>query len=132
MRDDELFEVLDGTTLAEVLYMARQKTGMTQEEVAKKIGVSPPTLSDWKNKGIRRTELLPRALELTRLAGMADSHGIVVIVRHLIPRELHHLRKYVGCTVRRSSKKVTRMIKRNEDIKETFVTFIDALPRAKV
>lgn len=53
-------------TLGVRLYMARKKAGLEQEEVAKAIGVSRGTISNWeRDKGEPRLSHLRRLAEIT-------------------------------------------------------------------
>ena len=49
------------------LYHARKKSGLSQEEVAEKLGVSRQTISKWETG-----ETLPDIRQAKRLAGRSD------------------------------------------------------------
>ena len=52
--------MLDQKTFGEKLRKHRKKLGMTQEEVAEKIGVSAQAVSKWENGGAPDLDLLPK------------------------------------------------------------------------
>ncbi|MCQ0092311.1 helix-turn-helix transcriptional regulator [Roseovarius sp. M141] len=57
----------DTTTFGDRLAGARELAGMTQEELAKRLGVKEKTMDDWEND-VRD----PRAMRLSMLAGLLN------------------------------------------------------------
>ncbi|MCI8462675.1 MAG: helix-turn-helix domain-containing protein [Lachnospiraceae bacterium] len=55
---------MDTVTIGKQITALRKGQGMTQEDVAKQVGVSSQAVSKWENGGVPDTELLPKIAEL--------------------------------------------------------------------
>ena len=49
-----------------VILELRKAKGVTQDELAKYVGVSPQAVSKWENGGVPDTELLPKIADFLR------------------------------------------------------------------
>lgn len=67
MTDDESWYADDAATFGDRLAVAREQAGLTQAELAKRLGVKTSTLSAWE-QDLKE----PRANRLTILAGMTN------------------------------------------------------------
>ena len=132
MKDRKRYEDRDGTTLVEVISLAKKKNGWRGPLLAANLGISDSLLKQWGHRGVRSSREIPKLINLTRLAGLSDAEGIVIILRHMIPVEFASLQQYVGCTVRRYRKKTRKASKRVQRAAEEHQAMREAIPRADV
>ena len=130
LKDRKRYEDRDGLTLPEIIDLAKKKNGWGQGLIAKQLGISHPLLRQWKHRGVRSSSEIPKLLDLTRLAGLSDAQGIVIILRHMIPVELSDLKQYVGCTVRLYRKTSRPTSKRVRRAAEEHAAMVEKIPRA--
>lgn len=111
-------------TIAERIRYFRERTKMSQEDVAKKIGVAPNTISRWETTTYRPTlddlENLSRALRISILELLPEEHfpsdksasALLRSAKALDKNDLQELRRYADYLTARSTLKATKTPKR--------------------
>ncbi|MFH1379155.1 MAG: helix-turn-helix domain-containing protein, partial [bacterium] len=98
--------------ISEKIKLIRQITGLTQEKLASKLGVSFVTLNSWINE---------RSLPRKKATGKIDLFYKELTGQKIIPADILEAKKAIVITKSKRNRNVIQIIKNNPDIRDEFM-----------